>query len=583
MPDISKMTSNVLNAYANYQAAFNELLHKVQPGDDALESQAHLQEPFFKAWQEIASSPEQLWEHGVKMANDYYSLWQNVLEQAVNSGVEPFVKQDGKDSRFQDEAWERLPAYNFIKQSYYLNQNWINDLLAKIKTLDPKEKHKLTFYTKQLIDALSPSNFLATNPVILRQTIESDAENLAKGAKNFLHDVKQSKASLAISTTDFKAFELGKNIAVTPGKVVYQNELMQLIQYSPLTEKVHKTPLIMVPAWINKYYILDLQDKNSYVRWAVEQGFTVFMVSWKNPGASLSNKSYEDYMKEGPLAAIAKVQAITKEAKVNLLGYCLGGTLVATTAAYLAAKKKDWINSLTFLTTLVDFTECGDVGVFIDEKQIEMLEKRMSKRGYLEGYEMAGTFSMLRANDMIWSFVVNNYLMGKDPFPFDILYWNADSTRLPHAMHSYYLRNMYQNNLLVKPDGITVDGVPIDLRKIKLPAYILATRDDHIAPWHAVFKAMELYKGQHRFVLSASGHVAGVVNHPSKQKYCYWVNEGDVHDYNKWFAHSKQYPGSWWLDWHMWIEGLSGELVPGRTISGKGLEDAPGSYVKERV
>src|ERR1700722_10360857 len=372
---------------------------------------------------------------------------------------------------------------------------------------------------------MAPSNFVMTNPEVLRATVESRGENLVDGIENLLGDLERGKGKLAISMTDTTAFKIGENVGATPGKVVYQNELIQLIQYAPTTETVHRRPLLIIPPWINKFYILDLRPTNSFIRWAVAQGHTVFVISWVNPDQQLSGKSFEDYMKEGLLAALDAMHAATGEKKANVIGYCLGGTLLAATLAYMNAKHDRRIKSATFFVTMVDFVEAGDLSVFIDEEQIAALETRMNEKGYLEARDMHTTFNMLRANDLIWSFVINNFLLGKQPFPFDLLYWNADSTRMPAAMHSFYLRKMYQQNLLARPRGITLDGVKIDLRKIKTPAFILSTREDHIAPWRSTYAATQLYAGPTRFVLAASGHIAGVVNPPGNSKYGHWRND----------------------------------------------------------
>lgn len=357
-----------------------------------------------------------------------------------------------------------------------------------------------------------------TNPTVLRETLDSKGENLIRGLENLLSDLEKGEGQLKISMTDAEAFEVGENIATSPGKVVFQTDLMQLIQYEPTTETVYKTPLVIVPPWINKYYILDLRPKNSFIKWAVDQGLTVFVVSWVNPDEKLAQKTFEDYMKEGTLAAIEAVLGITGEAQTNIIGYCLGGTLTASTLAYMAAKKDERVKSATFFTTMIDFEEAGELSVFIDEEQLKALEERMNDRGYLEGSEMATTFNMLRANDLIWSFVVNNYLMGKDPFPFDLLYWNSDSTRMPAAMHSFYLRNMYLENKLIEPNGITLCDTPIDLTRIEIPVCVLSTREDHIAPWKSTYAATQTYKGPVKFLLAASGHIAGVVNPPNPDK-----------------------------------------------------------------
>jgi polyhydroxyalkanoate synthase len=388
--------------------------------------------------------------------------------------------------------------------------------------------------------------------------------------------------------TDESAFQLGRNVATTPGKVVHQTPLMQLIQYQPTTQEVHKRPLVIIPPWINKYYILDLREKNSFIRWAVAQGHTVFVLSWVNPDARLAQKGFDDYMREGALAAFDAIEKATGERQVNAIGYCLGGTLLGATLGYLSNTQQNRVASATFFVSLLDFSEPGELGVFIDEQQVANLEKKMNERGYLEGSEMAGTFNLLRANDLVWSFVVNNYLLGKDPFPFDLLYWNADSTRMPARMHSFYLRNMYIKNLLAEPGGIELDGVPIDLGTVRAPAYFISTVEDHIAPWKTTYKgAKYLGSAQRRavrFVLGGSGHIAGIVNPPAAKKYHYWVNDALPDTADEWFAGAKQIPGSWWEDWQAWMEQQNaGEpKVPAR-IPANALEDAPGSYASLRI
>jgi polyhydroxyalkanoate synthase subunit PhaC len=452
--------------------------------------------------------------------------------------------------------------------------------------LDAKTAQKVDFYSRQFVDAMSPSNFLMTNPEVLRKTAETGGENLLKGLSNLLSDLERGKGQLRIKMTDTDAFRLGENIGVSPGKVVFQNELMQLIQYAPTTDKVLKRPLLIGPPWINKFYILDLRPRNSLVRWAVSQGHTVFVISWVNPDGKLAEMGFEDYMTDGYLAALDAIEQATGERDVNAIGYCLGGTLLAGTLAYMATKGDDRIKSATFFVTMMDFAEAGELGVFIDEEQLKSLEEKMSKRGYLEGSEMATTFNMLRANDLIWSFVVNNYLLGNDPFPFDLLYWNADSTRMPARMHSFYLRKMYQENLLVVPNGISLAGVPIDLTNIKTPAYFLSTREDHIAPWKSTYRGTQLLSGPKRFVLAASGHIAGVVNPPEGGKYSHWINKDLPPDPEAWFKGATEIAGSWWPDWHRWVSALGKEQVPAR-VPGDGklkvIEDAPGSYVKVRL
>jgi polyhydroxyalkanoate synthase subunit PhaC len=473
-----------------------------------------------------------------------------------------------------------------VKQGYLITAHWLHDAVAKVEGLDEGTKKKVDFFTRQYIDALAPSNFALTNPEVFRETISSGGQNLVRGLHNLLDDIERGGGQLKISITDTKAFELGVNIATTPGKVVYQNELMQLIQYEPTTAKVHKRPLLIMPPWINKYYILDLREKNSMVKWAVDQGITTFVMSWVNPDAELAHKDFEHYLVEGPLAALDAIEKATGEREVNALGYCLGGTLLAAALAYMAAKKDKRIVSATFMTALVDFVRTGELEVFIDEEQVASLERKMSERGYLEGSEMSNTFNMLRSNDLIWSFVINNYLLGRDPFPFDLLHWNVDSTRMPAKMHSFYLRNMYMRNLLKKPGGIKLAGVPIDLSKIAVPTYFASAIEDHIAPWKATYSGPKLMRGKSRFVLSGSGHIAGMINPPAANKYSYWTNEKLPDAPDAWFESAKQHPGSWWNDWSTWLRPYLGKEVPAR-VPGKGklkvIEASPGSYARVRA
>jgi polyhydroxyalkanoate synthase len=415
--------------------------------------------------------------------------------------------------------------------------------------------------------------------------LDQKGENLLRGFRNMMDDLKRSKGMFQVSTTKTDAFKVGENLATAKGKVVFQNDLMQLIQYAPTTQETYQTPILMIPAWINKYYILDLSEKNSLVRWLVDQGFTVFMISWVNPDKTLQHKAFEDYMLEGPLAAMDAIEKATGAKQVHAMGYCLGGTLLTATLAYLEVKKQERVKTATLITTLIDFEHAGQLGDLIDEKLVSSIEKEMLEKGYFDGPEMSAMFSMLRANDMIWSFVVHNYLLGETPFPFDILYWNADGARLPATMHSFYLRNMYLNNALVKKNGVTLATVPIDVSRITTPIYALATKEDHIAPWQATFVGAKACKNAPvRFVLSGSGHVAGVVNPPVAKKYQYWLNQTLATSSDKWFEAAKEYEGSWWLDWLSWAKPQSGKQLPAiKPGSGKlkPIEDAPGSYVKE--
>jgi polyhydroxyalkanoate synthase len=540
---------------------------------------------FFEMTARLMSDPSRLAQAQASLWNDYVRLWQNTTARLLGAAAEPIVEPAPEDRRFRDRAWSDNALFDFIKQSYLLTARSIQDVVKDIEGVDEHTARKVDFYTRQFVDALAPSNFVLTNPEVLRATVESRGENLLNGLKNLLDDLERGKGRLRINMTDMTAFKIGENVAATPGKVVYQNDLIQLIQYAPTTETVKRRPLLIIPPWINKFYILDLRPRNSFIRWAVGQGHTVFVISWVNPDERLARKTFEDYMREGPLAALDAIEQATGERGANVIGYCLGGTLLAATLAYMTVKRDSRIKSATYFVTMVDFQEAGELSVFIDEEQLQALEQRMSKKGYLEARDMHTTFNMLRANDLIWSFVVNNYLLGKQPFPFDLLYWNADSTRMPAAMHSFYLRKMYQENLLVKPGGITLGGVPLDLRKIKIPSFLLSTREDHIAPWKSTYAATQLYSGPVKFVLSASGHIAGVVNPPGG-KYGHWANDANPPTAEEWLAGATEVPDSWWPGWELWVSQYAGGEVPARQ-PGDGklqpIEDAPGSYVKVRA
>jgi polyhydroxyalkanoate synthase len=540
---------------------------------------------FLEMTQRMMADPARLIEAQTALWNDYTRLWQQTAQRLLGGGAEPVIEAAPEDRRFRDQAWSDNALFDYIKQSYLLTARWVQGAVKDVEGLDERTARKVDFYTRQFVDAIAPSNFVMTNPEVLRATIESRGENLLNGLKNLLDDLERGKGRLRISMTDMAAFRLGDNVASTPGKVIYQNDLMQLIQYAPAADTVKRRPLLVIPPWINKFYILDLRPRNSFIAWAVAQGHTVFVISWVNPDERLAAKSYEDYMREGPLAALDAMEKATGEREANVIGYCLGGTLLASTLAYMAARRDNRVKSATYFVTMVDFAEAGELSVFIDEEQLHALEQRMNKKGYLEGRDMHTTFNMLRANDLIWSFVVNNYLLGKDPFPFDLLYWNADSTRMPAAMHSFYLRNMYQRNLLAHPGGITLGGVPIDLRKVKTPAFLLSTREDHIAPWRSTYAATQLYAGPVKFVLSASGHIAGVVNPPGS-KYGHFENDKNPPTADQWLAGATEHEGSWWPVWEQWIDRHAGGEVPARTPGDgklKPIEDAPGSYVRVRA
>jgi polyhydroxyalkanoate synthase len=574
---IAKKSADLVKKFVENQPSGNS--------DILISNAINASQAFAQMGEKLMEDPTKFWQAQLDFYQEYVELLEETSKRILgDSQIETSKK---RDKRFKDEAWQENVVFDFLRQSYLLSADTLKNLTASVD-LDEKNAKKIDFYTRQFVDAIAPNNFLLTNPEVLRKTIASNGENLVKGLENLLSDLEESKGAFHIKNTDTSAFTLGKNIATSKGEVVFENDLMQLIQYAPKTKEVLKTPLLIISPWINKYYILDLSPESSFVNWLVEQGHTVFITSWINPTKKLSNKSFEDYMLEGPIAALDAIEKATGEKSTNVIGYCIGGTLLACTLAYLKAKKKsDKVKSATFLTTLVDFSNSGDLGIFIDDEQLDKIEKHMKDLGYLDGTEMSAVFSILRANDMIWSYVINNYMMGKSPLPFDLLYWNSDSTRLPAAMHSFYLRNMYKDNNLVKKGGITLDGVGIDIKTVDSPSYILSTIEDHIAPWKTTYKTTQLFSGKTRFVLSGSGHVAGVINPPVKKKYSYWTNDKTPESAEQWLKESKEHLYSWWEDWHKWIlkNQFDGGKISAR-MPGDGklkpIEPAPGSYVKAR-
>jgi polyhydroxyalkanoate synthase subunit PhaC len=519
-----------------------------------------------------------------ELLQSYADLWGRSVRRFFGEDVEPVVKPEPGDNRFKDPDWSNSQFFDFWKQAYLITSRWAEGVTRNTEGVDEKTRARALFYLNQMLAAASPSNFPLTNPEVVRATLATNAENLVQGLAHFAHDLEQSKDLLRISQTDLSAFEVGRNLAITPGKVVFQNDLIQLIQYSPATSEVYERPLLIVPPWINKYYILDLVPEKSFVKWAVEQGFTVFMISWVNPDERLAAKTFEDYMHEGIYAALEAVNRQAGVHHVNALGYCVGGTLLAATLAYMAAKGDDRISSASFLAAQVDFSEAGDLLVFIDDTQLKALEEMMAEQGYLDGSRMAAVFNMLRPRDLIWPYVVNNYLLGKKPFPFDLLFWNADSTRLPAANHVFYLREFYHLNRLSKGE-MELGGVRLDLSHVSIPIYELFTKEDHIAPALSVFRGSKLFGGPVRLTMSGSGHIAGVVNPPAKKKYQFWSN-GPAANLQEWMAEAAETAGSWWPDWTAWLAQYSGDKVPARDPSSgplKVIEDAPGSYVKSRI
>lgn len=543
----------------------------------------NLKRPLWKATLNTVRHPQRIVQAQWDLTRRYFGLLKYLGFRAVGKDTDPAAEVPRGDRRFRSEAWSERLIFDLLKQVYLTTSDWMLANAARMRELDADDRARIRFYTRQFADALSPSNYVLTNPEVLETTRRQKGLNLLRGYRMLLEDLEKGDGQLLISMTNKAAFEVGGNIATTEGAVVYENEMMQLIQYAPRTKTVHETPLLIVPPWINKFYILDLQPKNSFIRWAVERGHTVFVISWVNPDEKFRYKEFDDYMHQGILEALVAIEEATGQYQVNAIGYCIGGTLLAATLAWMKAMGEDRIASATFFTAQVDFEEAGDLRVFIDDKQLKSLEKRMKKLGYLDGEAMAMTFNMLRANDLLWTFVINNYLLGRKPPEFDLLYWNSDYTRLPEAMHNWYLRELYLNNKLVEPGGVEMDGVPIDLSTIDLPVYIQSAREDHIAPYTSVYKATQIYSGEVTFMLAGSGHIAGVINPPAADKYGYWTNDELPEDPGEWIADADYHEGSWWGHWNDWVTQYAGPRVPAREPGGGVLpqiEPAPGSYVR---
>ncbi|MEW6124459.1 MAG: class I poly(R)-hydroxyalkanoic acid synthase [Pseudomonadota bacterium] len=600
MPATKEVTSEVRPPKLDMDAFANNLAQLVEEGGKALAAYIRPREEGKKddladdvadAVRTIGnvaeywlSDPQRAVEAQSRLMSGYLGVWTAALRRMSGEPADPVVAPDSRDARFKDSEWNTNPFFDALKQTYLVTSHWADTMVQDAEGLDPHVKHKAEFLVRQLSNAISPSNFILTNPELLRETVNSSGENLVRGMKNLTEDLIEGKGDLRIRQTDMSAFELGRNLALTPGKVIFETELMQLIQYEPTTPSVKKMPVLIVPPWINKFYILDLTPEKSYIKWLVDQGLTVFVVSWVNPDARLAAKGFDDYMRDGILAALDTVLKATGEPQAHLVGYCVGGTLLAVTLAYLAGTGDTRAASATFLTTQIDFTHAGDLKVFVDEEQLTVLERKMKELGYLEGRKMASAFNMLRSNDLIWPYVVNNYMKGKAPFPFDLLFWNADSTRMPAANHSYYLRNCYLENNIAKGNA-EIGGVKIDMGKVTIPVYDLATREDHIAPPRSAFIGASLLSGPVRYVLAGSGHIAGVVNPPAKKKYQYWTGGPTSGSYDDWLAGAQEHPGSWWPDWMTWFSSLHPEETEARSVGGgvfNAIEDAPGRYVREK-
>ena len=531
------------------------------------------------------ADPQRVIELQNRLGQAYLGLWATTAKRLAGDDGPPVATPAAGDRRFTDPEWTQNQFFDFLKQAYLLTSQWAATVVTDAAGIDAHTRQKAEFYVRQITNALSPTNFVLTNPELLRETFISNADNLVRGMRMLAEDIEAGGGDLRIRQSDASMFEVGRNLATTPGKVIFQNELMQLIQYAPSTETVLKRPILIIPPWINKFYVLDLTPEKSFIKWCVDQGLTVFCISWINPDANLAKKSFEDYVRQGPIAALDAIKEATGEDKVHAIGYCVGGTLLAVTLAAMAAWRDERIVSATLFAAQVDFTHAGDLKVFVDEDQVAALEQKMAERGYLDSAAMASVFNMLRSNDLVWPYVINNYLRGKAPFPFDLLYWNSDATRLPAANHSFYLRNCYLENKLSK-GKMVLGNTPVDLKAITTPIYNLATREDHIAPVKSVMFGSKYFGGDVKFVVAGSGHIAGVVNPPDKHKYQYWTGPKPRNaDFETWRARARENPGSWWPDWLLWITRQGPTEVPAR-IPGDGalkaIEDAPGSYVKVR-
>jgi polyhydroxyalkanoate synthase len=539
---------------------------------------------FAELGQTLMEHPRELGDAMLRLWVQQAELWRRATFRMWGLKEEPLVEPDRADKRFKDEEWSKNVIFDYVKQSYLLTSKWIMDTISSVGDLEERDKKKVAFYTRNFIEAMSPANFAATNPEVLRATLKEKGENLARGLENMLKDLERGKGQLLIRQTDLDAFEVGRNMATTPGKVVFENEVFQLVQYAPTTETVHAVPILICPPWINKFYILDLNPQKSLVRWLVAQGWTVFVMSWVNPGPAQKDETWESYMRKGALTALSKVLEETGEKKAHMVGYCIGGTMLGTALSYMAATGDDRAASATFFTTQLDFTDAGELQVFVDEKTLKVLDEKMDE-GFLPAESMATAFNMLRASDLIWGFVIQNYLLGKDPFPFDLLYWNADSTCMPARVHHFYLDNFYNANRLALGE-MRLGHEHLDLGRVTLPVYHVATKEDHIAPPQSAYRGARLIGSKNAtFVLAGSGHIAGVVNPPALKKYQFWTKRGVAEPtLEAWATDADETPGSWWPHWDVWLGKTSKRMVPARVPGAVlgAIEDAPGSFVKVR-
>lgn len=586
--EVEKIAENSAQMMAEMGKAAVNMVKGIEEGQTVQPGTSNEMADVVKTFSAVAerwlTDPQKAMEVQRKVSGDVMALWTEAFKMMQGEKPKPVVEMPARDARFTDPDWESNPYFNVLKQAYFVGSNWITSFVDEADGLDDHTKRKAQFYARQLQAMMSPSNHVLTNPELLRTTIEEKGANLVRGMRMMAEDIERGQGQLRIRQSDDTGFEVGRNIANTPGKVVFRNDLIELIQYTPTTPDVFATPLLIVPPWINKFYVLDLNPEKSFIRWAVEQGLTVFTLSWVNPDERHKDCGFAEYMKLGPIAALDQIEQITGQPSCHTIGYCVGGTMLSVTLAYLWAKGQGKrVKSATLFTTQVDFTHAGDLLAFVDEEKISEVEETMKPKGYLAGAKMANAFNMLRPVDLIWNYYVNNYLKGKAPAAFDLLYWNSDSTRMPEANHSFYLRSCYLENRLSQ-GKMEVDGVKLSLKKVKTPIYNLAAREDHIAPAKSVFVGCQYFGGPVRYVLAGSGHIAGVVNPTTKPKYQYWLGGDPVGDYDAWVAAASEHPGTWWVDWIAWVTKGDKKVAPRTPGNGREtLGDAPGSYVKMKA
>ena len=551
-------------------------------GAEALLDPLRLRDAAYRLGSRLADDPSPLVDTWLDLAQSWGALWTYGAARMAGAEAVPVVRPDADDRRFRDPAWNEVPWLDVLKQAYLVNARVCTALPGRVAGLDESARNRLEFAARQVADALAPTNFFPTNPDAVRTAVESGGASAVDGMQRFLRDLDPKTGRLDVRMCPPDAFRVGETLAVSPGKVIFRNDLMELIQYAPATPAVHRRPLLLVPPWMNKFYVMDLRPGNSMVEWLVGQGHTVFVISWVNPDSSFAGKGFEDYMLEGPFAALEAIERATGEREVNAVGYCLGGILLSALSAWLRARDDARLASTTYLATMVDFSDVGAVGVFIDEDGLPALESAIAARGYLSGRQVADTWRSVRANDLVWSFWVNGYLLGKEPPALDLLFWNSDSTNMPAAVHAFVMRNLYVENRLRAPDGLTLAGEAIDVTRIATPSYVLSTVEDHIAPWKTTYATTQLFAGPVEFVLGGSGHIAGVINPPAKKKYGYRTGSKNPSSPEAWLAAAHEHEGSWWPHWARWLAPFGGGEVPARVPGDGGLpaiEDAPGSYV----